>query len=80
MALNFSANGTRWRVEPIDGEPATKQHGSELPGPGLLFTSDDADPRFLSFAADAVPTLECLRHKSGTALGALVALAKPLHR
>lgn len=78
MALNFSANGTRWRVEPIDGESATKQHTPALPGPGLLFTSDDADPRFLSLAPDAVPTIEYLRQKSGSDLGAMVNLAKPL--
>lgn len=80
MALNFSANGTRWRVEPIDSEAATKEDGPEVPGTGLLFTSDDAEPRFLSLAADAVPTLEYLRQKSGTDLGALAALAKPLIR
>ena len=78
VALNFSASGTRWRVEPIDAEAATKQRSPVLPGPGLLFTSDDAEPRFLPLAPDAVPTIDYLRQKSGADLGAMVKLAKAL--
>lgn len=78
MAAIFTARGTRWRVLPVDTETATKQHIPPLPGPGLLFTSSDAEIRFLPLESDAIPTEEYLREKSVDELAALVQLAKPL--
>lgn len=80
MAYNFTANGTRWRVQPIDSDAASRQHTPPLPGPGLLFTSDDADPRFLELGPDAVPSIEYLRQKSIADLTAMVKLARSLDR
>src|SRR5690242_2928245 len=42
-AVNFSADGTRWRVTPITQAKAREAHVPPLPGSGLLFTSADAD-------------------------------------
>jgi hypothetical protein len=80
VAVNFSACGTRWRVLPIDSEAATKQHVPRLPGPGLLFTSADAEMRFLALAPDAVPSDDFLAKKSIAELAAMVDLARPLAR
>lgn len=79
-AVNFSANGTRWRVLPIDEVEARKPREPALPGTGLLFTSNEADVRFLTLAPDAVPTSEYLQKKSVAELAAMVGLAKPLTR
>jgi hypothetical protein len=77
-AINFSAQGARWRVIPITSETASTAYVPRLPGTGLLFTSDDAEMRFLDLAADAVPTAEFLRQKPVAELATLVQLAKPL--
>ena len=80
MAFNFTASGTRWRVQPVDSETAAEQHTPALPGPGLLFTSDDADPRFLALGPDAVPSIEYLRQTPIADLAAMVKSAKSLGR
>jgi len=80
VAANFTANGTRWRVQPIDSEAATKDHVPPLPGAGLLFTSADAEIRFLPLTPDVVPTDEYLREKTLGELAAMVKLARRLDR
>jgi len=79
-AVNFSAHGTRWRVRPITAEDLTKEHVPALPGTGLLFTSADADMRFLPLDAAVVPSPELLREKTVGELGTLAQLAKPMAR
>ena len=80
MASNFTATGTRWRVLPIDNETAMRQHVPPLPGPGLLFTSADAEMRLLSLTPDAVPTEDHLSEKSVAELAAIAKMAKPMAR
>jgi hypothetical protein len=80
MPANFTANGTRWRVQGVSGESAEGEQLPPLPGPGLLFTSADAETRFLSLAPDVVPTEDYLREKTVAELAAMVKLARPLDR
>jgi len=77
-AVNFSARGARWRVVPITSEIASKEYVPKLPGTGLLFTSPEAEMRFLALEPEAVPTAEYLRQKAVAELAALVQLAQPL--
>ena len=79
-ALNFSAQGTRWRAVPITKDHLTKAHVPSLPGTGVLFTSAEGDMRFLAFDEEAVPSLELLKGKQNAELGALVQRAKPVAR
>jgi len=79
-AVNFTANGTRWRAVPITPDDLIKGHVPALTTTGVLFTSADGDMRFLGLAADAVPTFEALKAKPITELGALVQQAKPIAR
>lgn len=79
-AVNFSANGTRWRAVPITAGHLTTEHVPALPGTGVLFTSAEGDMRFLPLDEEAVPSLELLRQKKIGELGALVQLAKPVAR
>lgn len=79
-AVNFSANGTRWRAVPITPEDVAREQVPALPSTGLLFTSADGDMRFLPLDADAVPTFEFLKARQNAELGALVQLAKPVTR
>ena len=79
-AVNFSAHGTRWRVLPITKEDLEKEPVPPLPGTGLLFTSGDADMRFLPLDADVVPSPELLREKPVSELGALADRATTLAR
>ena len=79
-AVNFSANGTRWRVTPITTDIASKAHVPSLPGPGLLFTSTEAVMRFLALEPDSVPTIDSLQHTPVGDLAALVDVAQPLAR
>ena len=79
-AVNFSANGTRWRATPITMDHVTQEHVPALPGTGVLFTSAEGDMRFLALDAEAVPSLEYLQTKPIVELGALVQLAKPVPR
>ena len=51
-AVNFSANGTRWRATPITTEHVTQEHVPALPAPGLLFTSAEGDSKGLFLSAD----------------------------
>ena len=79
-AVNFSGNGTRWRALPVTQDDLTKEHVSALPGTGVLFSSAEGDLRFLPLDTGAVPSLEFLREKKISELGALVQLAKPVAR
>ena len=79
-AVNFSANGTRWRALAITSEDLTKEHVPPLPGTGLLFSSADGDMRFLPLDAGEVPSSESLRGKTVGELGTLAQLAKPMAR
>ena len=79
-AVNFSANGTRWRAMPITPDHLTREHVAGLTSTGLLFTSADGDMRFLPLDADSVPTFEFLKTKQNAELGALVQLAMPVAR
>jgi len=79
-AVNFSANGTRWRAVPITPDDLTREHVPALTSTGVLFTSADGDMRFLPLDAAAVPTFEFLKTKPNSELGALVQLAKPVAR
>ena len=79
-AVNFSANGTRWRAVPITPDHLTREHVPGLASTGLLFTSAEGDMRFLALDPDAVPTFEFLKTKPTAELGALVQLAKPIAR
>jgi hypothetical protein len=79
-AVNFSSEGVRWRVILISSETQSSEYVPRVPGTGLLFTSNEADMRFLALGADAVPTPEYLRQKSVAELAALVQLAQPLAR
>jgi len=78
IAVNFSANGRPWRVTPIHAERAKKEHVPPVRGPGLLFTSIDAELRFLAMDEDIVPTADDLKCWSEADLAALLKLAKPL--
>lgn len=77
-AVNFSANGTRWRALPITTEQLGTPHLPTLPGTGLLFMSADGEMRFLILAAHEVPALDVLQAKSNVELGTLVQSAQPL--
>lgn len=79
-AVNFSANGTRWRAVPITREHLAMELVPALTSTGLLFTSADGDMRFLPLDADEIPTFEFLKTKQNAELGALVQLAKPVSR
>jgi len=79
-AVNFSAGGTRWRVTPITQAKAREAHALPLPGSGLLFTSADADTRFLSLTPDLLPTEDELKQRPISELASLVQQAKPLGR
>jgi|GraSoiStandDraft_57_1057295.scaffolds.fasta_scaffold382052_3 hypothetical protein len=79
-AVNFSASGTRWRVMLITPEKASEAHVPRLPGPGLLFTSTDAEMRFLSVTPDSLPSEDELEHKPISELAGLVQQARPLSR
>jgi hypothetical protein len=79
-SANFTAQGTRWRVVPINSVAETRDHVPPLPGPGLLFTSPDAETRFLLLDSETVSSAEYLEAKSVAELSALVRLAKPLQR
>ena len=78
--LNFSTGGTRWRVTPITVAKANEAHVPPLPGSGLLFTSADAEMRFLSLTPDVLPSEDELKHKPISELASLVQQAKPLGR
>ena len=80
MAANIAANGTAWRVQPIDRESAKRDHVPPLPGAGLLFTSADAAVRFLSLTFDAVPRDEYRRDKTLGELATMVKSSRPLDR
>lgn len=75
-AVNFSANGTRWRALPITREGLESEQVPALPGPGVLFTSADGEMRFLAMDDDAVPSSEFLQAKRVDELSALVQFAK----
>jgi len=79
-AVNFSFNGTRFRVTPITEDALKKDHVPALTTTGLLFTSAEGDMRFLPLDAEALPSFEYLRTKQNAELGALVQLAKPVAR
>lgn len=79
-ALNFSANGVRWRVVPITREHLTNEHVPALPGAGLLFTSAEGEMRFLLLDPNAVPSLEFLKGEQNAQLGAWVQRALPVAR
>lgn len=78
--LNFSTGGTRWRVTPITQANAREGHVPSLPGSGLLFTSADAETRFLSLAPDLLPSEDELKQRPVSELASLVQQAKPLGR
>lgn len=78
-AVNFSANGTRWRAMAITTEQLGDTHPVALPGPGVLFSSADGEMRFLALDASAVPTPEALLAKSNAELGELVRSARPVN-
>jgi hypothetical protein len=77
-AVNFSANGTRWRAMPITTEQLGAVHPVTLPGPGVLFSSADGEMRFLALDASSVPASDALLDKTNDELGALVRSATPL--
>lgn len=79
-AVNFSANGIRWRAVPITNGNLMSVDIPALTTTGVLFTSADGDMRFLPLDEDAVPTFEFLKTKQNAELGALVQLAKPITR
>jgi hypothetical protein len=79
-AINFSAQGSRWRVLPITSDALTTLHVPPLPGTGLLFLNSDGDMRFLAFPPEAVPTAEHLQRTPIAELGSLVQSAQPLPR
>jgi hypothetical protein len=79
-AVNFSASGTRWRVVAITQEKASEAHVPRVPGCGLLFTSADAEMRFLPLAPDALPPEDELQRTPVSELASLVQQAKPLAR
>lgn len=78
-AVNFSANGTRWRAMPITAEQLGEKQPVALPGPGVLFSSADGEMRFLALDAAAVPTPEALLAKTMAELGELVRSASPVN-
>ncbi len=55
--LTFSAHGFRWRVRTLTDEamPSVRSPQATLVT-GLYFESDDADPRFLAFNAELLPS------------------------
>jgi hypothetical protein len=69
--LNFSANGTRWRVVILTRDMAAEQHTPPLPGTGLLFTADDGSTRFLPLELDVIPSIEELQRRTNEELGSL---------
>ena len=79
-AVNFSANGTRWRAMLITGTENTGEYVPPPPGTGILFTSADGDVRFLPLEQNALPTADYLRGKSVAELGSLVQLAQVIDR
>jgi len=79
-AVNFSAGGARWRVTRVTKDQANHAHVPQLPGPGLLFTSADAEMRFLSVTPDLLPSDDELEHKPISELASLVQQAKSLGR
>jgi hypothetical protein len=79
-AVTFSARGHRWCVLPITNEVLTKEQIPALPGTGLVFTSENAEMRFLPLAPDAVPSVESLQRKPVADLSAWVQIARPLPR
>jgi hypothetical protein len=79
-AVNFSAGGTRWRVTLITPAKANEAHVPPLPGSGLLFTSADAEMRFLSFSPDLLPSEHEFEQKPISELANLVQQAKALSR
>ena len=70
--LNFSFDGTRWRLALITPAMVAQPHVPPLPGVGLLFSADDGQTRFLGLEPSAVPSLDDLKAKSNQELGALV--------
>src|SRR5690349_720710 len=62
-AVNFSFNGTRFRVTPITEDDLKEVHVPALTTTGLLFTSAEGDMRFLPLGAGALPSFESLRAK-----------------
>ncbi len=78
--MNFSAHGTRWRVTAVDGETAREPHIPPLPGPGLLFTSVNAELRFLAMDEEILPTVDDLEGWSVADLSGLLKLAKPFRQ
>jgi len=79
-AVNFTAQGTRWRVAPVTTETMSRQHVPTLPGTGLLFTSADGEMRFLALAAESVPSPEVLARQPNAELSKLVQDATALER
>lgn len=79
MGVNFSVEGTSWRVTPIDAATAKKPSIPALPGAGLLFTSVTAELRFLAMDEDLIPRADDLAQWSAADLGALLKLATPIH-
>jgi hypothetical protein len=67
-----------WRVTPIYAERANKEHVPPMPGPGRLFTSTDAELRFLAMGEDLLPFADDLKEWSRVDLASLLRLAKPL--
>jgi hypothetical protein len=76
--VNFSVDGTQWRVTPIDEATAKKPRIPALPAAGLLFTSVTAELRFLAMDQDLIPSADDLAQWSVADLVALLKLAKRL--
>ena len=76
--VTFSAQGPQWRVTPIPAERARREHVPPLPGPGLLFSSGDAELRFLAMDEDLIPKASDLLEWSRADLTSLLRLATPL--
>jgi hypothetical protein len=78
--VHFSAQGTCWRVTPVTHEESQQPHVPALPGAGLLFTSADAEIRFLPLMPDSRPSREPLERTSMGELAKMVQRAQPLLR
>lgn len=78
-ALNFSANGTRWRLLIVQNRDSNEIPAElkPLPGGGLLFLTDDREARFLQLTGDVLPAMADLAKKSNAELGQLAMEAPP---
>lgn len=79
--LTFTTQGCRWRAHRLDGEPLPPPHDTRGETvTGLLFESDDAEPRLLHLARELLPSADELRAAPADHLGQMLSWAGPIPR